>query len=167
MALSANALPSNPPLQIAPFDAELCFATNQAAETKAVTGYFGAPKQIDIGQGRREGYWAIAMTAMVQNDGDESYTFYLLGSNDVAWGNGNVEILDAQNFGGATGRSIATIVGATPAVPPSVGPAGTMNIFPFSNMKSLITYRYLRCYVVIAGTTPSVTANTWITYDAC
>ncbi len=167
MALTANTLPSNPPLQIAPFDAALCFATNAAAETKTTTGYFGAPTTLDIGQGRREGYWAILMTAMDQTTGDEQYDFHLMGSNDSVWGNGNVELLQHQNFGGASGRGIATIPGATPAVPPTVGPAGTLNVFPFMNMKSLITYRYLRVYAVIAGTSPTITANTWVTYDCC
>jgi hypothetical protein len=168
MPLTPNALPFAPPTLAAPFDAALAFGANGVAETKNATGYFGAPKQIDIGQGRVLGEWAINITAMDQTTGDESYTFHLLGSNDVAWANGNVEILQSQNFGGASGRLFATIPGATPAPGATAyGPVGTRDQFPFVNMKSGIVYRYLRCYAVIGGTSPSVTANTWISYGVC
>lgn len=163
MPLSANTLPFNVPLQIAPFDANLAFGTNAAAETKTATGYYGAPTQIDIGVGRIEGYLALPFTARKISAGDESYTFHLMGSNDAAWGNGNVEILQTQNFGAA--RGIATIPGASPAMP-TVGPAGEVNILPFSNLKSGIVYRYVRLYVVIAGTSPTCTVNPYISYDA-
>ncbi|MBG0795902.1 hypothetical protein IYY11_21320 [Methylocystis sp. H62] len=163
MPLQPNALPFAPPTLAAPFDAALAFGTNAVAETKTSTGYFGAPTQLDIGQGHVRGEWVINITALDQVTGDESCTFHLLGSNDVAWANGNVEILQSQNFGGASGRAFATIPGATPAPGASAyGPAGTRSQFPFSNMKSGIVYRYLRCYAVIGGTTPSITANTFL-----
>jgi hypothetical protein len=168
MPLTPNALPFQPPTLAAPFDAALAFGTNAAAETKTETGYFGAPTTLDIGQGRVVGEWVISITALDQTTGDENYTFHLLGSNDVAWANGNVELLQSQNFGGASGRGIATIPGATPAPgAPAEWPAGPRNHFTVADMKSGIVYRYLRCYAVIGGTTPSITANTWIAYGGC
>lgn len=164
MPLSANSMPFNPPLDIVPFDAATCFCTNATFENKTATGYYGAPTQLDLGLGRVKGSWAVDISVMDQTTGDESYTLFLLGSNDVAWANGNVEILQAQNFGGTTGRSIATIIGASPAVPP-VGPGATLNVVPFVNMKQRIVYRYVRLYLVAAGTTPIITLNSWLTYD--
>jgi hypothetical protein len=167
MPLTPNNLPFAPPLDVVPFDANAAFGTNGAAQTLTNSGYFGAPAQIDVGPGRVKGLWALDITALDQTTGDESYTFHLLGSNDVAWGNGNVEILQSQNFGGASGRSIATIVGASPVAPSAAGVAGTapygsLSAFPFGNMKMRIAYRYLRLYAVLSGTTPSITANSWL-----
>jgi len=167
MALSANSMPFNVPNFIAPFDAANSFmaaATPKTAATITSTGYFGDPTQLDVGLGRIEGYWALDLTALKVSATDETYTFHLLGSNDSSWGNGNVEILQSQNFGAV--RTIATIIGASPVVLPSVGPAGTMMVFPFTNLRQRIVYRYLRLYAVLAGTSPSVTALSWISPDS-
>lgn len=162
MALTANTLPFNAPSQDAPFDASTCFNTNATWETKTSTGYFGAPTTIDIGPGHTRGYWVLLFNTRVISGTDESYTFYLLGSNDSNWGNGNVEILQAQNFGYV--RSIATIPGVSPAMP-TVGPTGELDAFQFSNLKSGIVYRYLRTYLVVAGASPSTKVLTWLTYN--
>ena len=158
-------VPFNPPSKVGTFDVTTCFATNGEAQTLTATGYLGNGLQLDVGPGLFEGYWIIDFTARKQSTGDESYTFYLLGSNDPNFANGNVEILDAQNFGGA--RSIAAIPGASPALPVPVTGSGEVNYDPVLNMKSGIVYRYIRCYLVVAGTAPSVTVNSWLTYDAC
>ena len=72
MPLTPNALPFAPPTLAAPFDATLAFGANGVAETKTATGYFGAPAQIDIGNGHVRGEWVVSMTAMDQTTGDES-----------------------------------------------------------------------------------------------
>ena len=167
MPLTANAIPSQIPFYTTPYDAQLAFTS---AQTIAATGYLNNLNsgQIDLGganpssgAGRTTGMWVLEITAIDVVTGDESYTFNLFGSNDVAFGNGNVEILQTQNFGGATGRGIATIPGASPTIPPT-GVGGMLCQFPFTNLKARIVYRYLRCYVVIAGTTPTITVTSWI-----
>lgn len=163
MALTANTLPSQVPFEVAPFDANWALAT-QPTQTLTATGYMGAPNQIDAGFGRIEGYWAIDITAIDVVTGDERYDFYLLASNDTGWANGNVEMCLMRSFGGATGRPIATILGASPAIPP-FGAAGSLMILPWTNLQQRIVYRYLRGYVVISGTTPSVTFNSWLSMD--
>lgn len=171
MALTANALPSIPPLPIAPFDANLAFCS---AQTLIATGYFnnlnsgqidlGSGSGLTAGAGRKEFYWAIDITAIDMASADESYKLHLFGSNDVAFGNGNVELLAFHDFGaGSAQRQVATILGATPTVPPT-GKAGTLLHILATNLMQLIVYRYLRMYAVIAGTTPSITATSWISY---
>lgn len=164
MAITAGTLPSQVPFEAAPFDVNLALSTQPGPQVLTATGYMGAPAQPDIGPGRVEGYWAIDITAIDVVTGDERYDFFLLGSNDVAWGNGNVEMLTMRSFGGATGRPIATILGASPAIPP-FGAAGSLTIVPFSNLSQRIVFRYLRGYLLIAGTTPSVTFHSWISMD--
>jgi hypothetical protein len=160
MSLTANALPFAPPLAIAPKDTLLAFSTGATFQTLTSTNYFGAPTTLDIGPGRFEAYLGLLFTQRKQSAGDESYSVHLLGSNDSAWTDGNVEILMSQNFGAL--RSIATIPGASPAMPSGYGPLGELNVFPFTNLKSRIAYRYLRAYAVISGTSPSMTCDAWI-----
>jgi hypothetical protein len=156
MALTANTLPSVPPILAVPFDAALDLSNG--SQTLTATGYMGAPNQVDWGQGRVAGIMALDITNLKVSAGNEQYGVYLLGSNDPAWGNGNVEILAKHDFGV---RDIATIIGATPAIPPS-GAAGTLVYIPFLNLMQRIVYRYLRGYVVIAGTAPTMTFRSWV-----
>lgn len=158
MALTANALPSVVPDFIAPFDAMNAF---NSGENLTATGYLGSGKQLDIGPGRVLGMWAMNITVLSMA-ADESYKLCLLGSNDVNWGNGNVELLAFQDFAYASsGRQIATILGASNAVPPT-GKSGLMSAIPFTNLRAGIVYRYLRAYLVAAGTTKSITLTSWI-----
>lgn len=160
MALTANTLPAIPPEYDTPFDAALDLSGG--AQTLTATGYMGSPNQVDIGQGRLTGIMALDISAIDVSSADETYKFYLLGSNDVNWASGNVELLAMHDIGAASAvRQIATILGASPAIPPS-GMAGTIIYLPFSNLMQRIVYRYIRGYVVIAGTTPTVTFRAWV-----
>jgi len=168
MALTANTVPSQVPDLACPFDAQLAFTENQVIAT---TGYLNNLNsgQIDFGganpssgAGRKEGIWSIDVKSIDVSSVDEIYKFHLFGSNDVAFGNGNVELLAFHDVAAATaGRQVATILGASPAMPPT-GSAGTIFRIPFLTLMQRIVYRYVRAYVVIAGTTPTVTVTSWL-----
>ena len=106
---------------------------------------------------------ALDTTALFVTSADEFYQFYLMGSNDVAFGNGNVELLCAWDFGSASSnRMVTTILGATPTIPPTTR-AGAMLAKPFTNMTyDRYVFRYLKLYLVTGGTTPSITCSAWI-----
>jgi hypothetical protein len=168
MALTANTVPSQVPDLACPYDAQLAFTSGQVI---AATGYLNNLNsgQIDFGganpssgAGRKEGIWTIDVTNVDFSSADETYKFHLFGSNDVAFGNGNVELLAFHDLAAVTaGRQVATILGATPTIPPS-GLAGTIFRIPFMTLMQRIVYRYVRAYVVIAGTTPTVTVTSWL-----
>lgn len=168
MALTANTVPSQLPDLATPFDAMLAFTS---AQTLTATGYLNNLNsgQVDFGgsspssgAGRKEGIWCFDITAIDMASADETYKFHLFGSNDVAFGNGNVELLAFHDLAAVTaGRQVATILGATPTIPP-VGLAGTVFKIPFLTLRQRIVYRYVRAYVVIGGTTPSVTVTSWL-----
>src|SRR5207237_660095 len=109
-----------------PFDAQNLLST-AGGQTLTATNYMGAPTQIDLGgsapasgAGRTDGIMSVLITAIDVSSADESYRFFLLGSNDVAWANGNVEQLAMQDISAVTaGRIIPTILGASPAIPPT------------------------------------------------
>ena len=167
MALTANLIPSQSTLYKAPFDALTAF-TN--AQTITATGYLNNLNsgQIDLGgpnpvtaAGRTEGLWSVDMSTVNMATTDEFYKFCLFGSNDVAFGNGNVELLDFFDIAAlSANRQVATILGASPAIPPT-GRAATKFQRLVSNQQQEIIYRYLRAYVVVGGTGPSITVTSW------
>lgn len=169
MALAALAIPSQMQTYPSPFDAMLQLT---ASETITATAWMGAVTTIgtiDLGGGnpvsavgRTEGIFNVLVSAAVVNDADENYRFFLFGSQDVAFGNGNVELLALMEVSaGVAGRVVATILGISPAIPVT-NRAGTLLQRPFSNLSQGILYRYVRGYVVIGGTTPSVTYQSWL-----
>lgn len=168
MALTANAIPSQITTFPCPYDAMLAFCS---AQQLTATGYFnnlnsgqidlGGPSPVSAG-GRTDFIWNIDITQLDETTTDEVYKLHLFGSNDAAFGNGNVELLAFHDFAGVTAnRQVATILGASPAVPPA-GLAGTIIQIPATNLMQRIYYRYLRMYGVLSGTTPIITATSWI-----
>ena len=168
MALTPLAIPSQIAEFPCPFDALLAFCN---AQQLTATGYFNNLNsgQIDLGGsspvsavGRTDGIWSTNISVLDETTTDEVYKLHLFGSNDVAFGNGNVELLAFHDFAGVTaGRQVATILGASPVIPAS-GLAGTLIQIPFTNLMQRIYYRYLRMYAVLSGTTPIITATSWI-----
>jgi hypothetical protein len=168
MALTANTIPSQITTLPCPYDAMLAFC---GAQTLTATGYFNNLNsgQIDLGgpapasaAGRTDFVWSMDITAIDMSSNDESYKLHLFGSNDVTFGNGNVELLAFHDLAAVTaGRQVATILGASPTIPPT-NLGGTIIQLPATNLMQRIYYRHLRMYLVAAGTTPSITLTSWI-----
>lgn len=160
MPLTNTALPYALPERIVPFDQSTAFASNQ---TLTATGYVNnIQTQVDADRGRFDGYLCLDISAMDLSSNDETYRFFLLASNDQAFGNGNVEVLAIRDFGAATaGRLLPTICPASYAVPAS-GRAATRWSIPFSNLSGTFLFRYFQLYCVIGGTTPSITLSAWL-----
>jgi|SRR6185295_16380345 len=168
MALTANLIPSQVTTFPCPYDAQLAFCS---AQTLNATGYFNNLNsgQIDLGgsspvsaAGRTDFVWSMDITTLDMTTTDEVYKLHLFGSNDVAFGNGNVELLAFHDFAGVVAnRQVATILGVSPVVPPS-GLGGTIVQLLATNLMQRIYYRYLRCYLVASGTTPIITMTSWI-----
>jgi hypothetical protein len=168
MALTANAIPSQIASYATPYDAANAFAS---AQIITATGYLNNLNsgQLDLGgatpssgAGRTQGMWCIDITNLNFGTGDEVYQFMLLASNDVAFGNGNVELLAFHDLSAASsGRLVPTLMGVTPTIPP-VGLAGTLFQIPYTNLMQRIYYRYIRCRMAIGGTGPTATVTTWL-----
>lgn len=168
MALTANLIPSQVTTFPSPYDATLAFTS---AQTLTATGYLNNLNsgQIDLGgpnpvsaAGRTDFIWNLDISAIDVSSGNETYQLCLFGSNDVAFGNGNVELLAFHDLAAAAaGRVVATILGISPTIPPT-GLAGTIIQLPATNLMQRIYYRYLRAYLQAGGTTPSITLTSWI-----
>lgn len=160
MALTNNTLPSIPPHFTLPLDANMQFAS---AQTLTATGFVNNSNAVlDLGLGRFTGMLALDITALDVSSANETYQLSLLGSNDSAFGNGNVDLLAFHDFAAATaGRIIPTLLAASPAVPPT-NLAGSLIAIPFTNFMQGFVYRYLKLDAVLGGTTPSITLSAWI-----
>jgi len=159
-------MPFNPPTKVGTFDAMNCFTGGTTAQTFTASGFFtsgGQPTQLDVGPGLFDGYWIIDWQARKQTAGTEEYTVYLLGSNDINFAAGNVEMLSVQDFGGSRSAISPSFIaaGASPAVT-----SGETNYIPVLNFRSGIVYRYIRAGIDLNGTTPNAVLNSWLTYDA-
>jgi len=168
MALTANLIPSQVTTYPCPYDAMTAFCS---AQTLTATGLIagnvnatldlGGPSPVSAA-GRTDFIWSTDITAINFGTADESYTLRLLGSNDVAFGNGNVELLAMHDFAATAAlRSLATILGATPTIPPT-NLAGTIIQLPATNLMQRIYYRYLKIQLTVVGTGPSITMTSWI-----
>lgn len=168
MALLPNAIPSQITTFPVPFDAQLAFAQNQ---TIVATGFANNLNSgiIDLGgaapvaaAGRCDGIWSLLLGATNFGTVDESYTFRLLASNDVAFANGNVDMLAIIDVAATAAlRNLTNILGATPTMPPT-GLAATLIQRPFTNLVGRIYYRFLKCHMVAVGTGPSAVTTSWI-----
>lgn len=86
----------------------------------------------------------------------ETYRFTILGSNVS-------NRSDAEILGGATiGKATQVAGGETrDAV------AGDRLVIPFRTEKNRTKYRYIDVYLTVAGTSPSITFNAYLTKEAC
>jgi hypothetical protein len=110
---------------------------------------------LDIGTGLTEGYLVLDVTTMDVTTGDEAYTFILEGSPDAAFGTAaNITVLAMQKLGGATG-----------AAPLGTADAVGRFLVPFRNERNGTTFRYVRLYTVLAGTTPILAFVGWLAKD--
>lgn len=169
MALTANLIPSQITLFPSPYDATLAFCSAQVLTATATFVAGNVNATIDLGgpspvstAGRTDFIWNLLITAANFGTADESYTFRLCGSNDVAFGAGNVELLVMHDIAATAAlRSLSAALGATPTIPPT-GLAGTLFQFPATNLMQRIYYRYLKMQLTVVGTGPSVTLTSWI-----
>ena len=168
MALTALAIPSQVTTFPCPYDATLAFCSAQTVTaTGLITGNVNS--FLDLGGanpvsavGRTDFIWNVDITAANFGTADESYTLRLLGSQDSTFANGNCELLVMHDIAATAAlRSLATVLGATPTIPPT-GLAGTLFQFPATNLMQRIYYRYLKMQMTVVGTGPSVTMTSWI-----
>lgn len=160
---NASPLPSSLPQRVVPLDVLTAFSTGQ---TLTASGYVNQlQQQVDIGVGLWEGRLSLELSALDLSSGDETYRLFLLGSNDPAFGNGNVEILATQDFAAATaGRLLPTVAPASNPAPPATRQSGRF-VVPVTNLRGTFLFRYLQLYAQLAGTTPSITLSAWLAAD--
>jgi hypothetical protein len=164
-------LPSIVPYGVAPVDYATRL-TNSLMVINGVKADWGDAPPVDLGVGRVIGNWVIdwkKRTIFPSETADEQYTFWLLGCNDPAFPAGDVQILQAQNYGNWNGRP-GNVHSRSPGIPKNIGTPYEEydnDSFPFTNYNDGICYRYIRLYFDFAGSAkpPQGTFGSWVTYQ--
>lgn len=119
----------------------------------AVTASAAGTSIRDVGSGFMAGDLLVEVTAMDIVSNDEIYDIILQGSPDAAFGTaGNIQELMALSLSAKeVKRSDSDKDDVTGRF-----------VLPFRNQWGATTYRYLRLYIVVAGTTPSINFAAWL-----
>lgn len=141
----------------APMDAENRFCEDKVITASGPIQENSADVILAIGPGQKDGILAINVTNVDISSGDEIYTLILQGTNDATFGTAaNVAELVRKNFGKGSAFTPNTAV--------KDRGVGRYNI-PFSNEEAGVTYKNVRLVAVVAGTTPTITLDAWLSID--
>ena len=144
-----------------------------AATATGVTTVGGTAAVIDLGgdQGRSpvltariDAYLIIFLQAITTTNTNDVYTLTLQGSNDPAFGTGNVQNLGSMDFGNTTARLGGALTTAAPLGSSSFGqePAGCMFELGFTNEQNDVMLQFLRLHATIAGTAASIQFSAFV-----
>lgn len=132
-------------------DIEMLLADGAAAVTATAAGTVGgSDKILDVGNGRFEAVALVDVSALDIVSNNEEYDVLIQGSNSATFASG-IENLAQLNLGATEVRQ----GGAQDSV------VGRYEL-PFINQAVGTIYKYLRAYLVIAGTTPTITVRVWV-----
>lgn len=165
MALTNNALPSIVPGRAVPIDVNLLFAQNQTFTATGPLNNGGSTVQLDILPGRFSGLWVVDLAVLKVSAGNETYQLALLGSNDPAFGAGNVDLLAFHDWAAAASGLVVPSLRAISPVVPTPNESVRRHTIPFSNLIGGYLLRYLQAYLTVGGTSPSVKLTSWVTYN--
>jgi hypothetical protein len=143
MALQRSSLPINAATRAAPFDALLSF-TPPGGETFTASGWLtgAAANVVTLGPsisptqqqsptttpgaaGRSQGLWMLSVSAASFAGGNESYQFFLYGSNDPTFTAGNCDLLGVYDLAATSALRLGFPAGQSSASTafPTIGPA--------------------------------------------
>jgi hypothetical protein len=126
------------------FDSTLLFKDAGAVTADGAAQVAAAARVVDVGANSRfDGTMMVNVSALDVTSGDERYVVNVQGSNAADFSAGVVNLGSLQ-----LGDSTTTLE--------SVDSVTGLYELPFTNEKGGVKYRYLRIYVDVAGTTPSI-----------
>ncbi len=149
------------------FDANLELSDNAAAYT--ATGWAqkaGADGFVDFGgnQGtspvqnaRIDAVCVCDVTALDGTTTDEAYRLIVVGSNDPAFANGTGQVLAEMEIAGG----ILSVLGLGGAGVTKTGVTGRYELM-FTNNVAGNFYQYVKLYLVLTGTTPSISLEAFV-----
>lgn len=136
----------------APFDAATQLSDGATTHTANAAGQVAsANKVLDIGSGFCPMVLDVNVTAMDITSGDEGYTIELQGSNDSSFATG-VVVLNRVSYGKATAINESADRGL-----------GRQQKEVLNSVDGVNTLRYVRAFVRVAGTTPSIAYTAFLT----
>jgi hypothetical protein len=136
------------------FDKLLELKDAGAITASAAAQVAAANRILDMGAARFEGVVKVNVTAIDISSADEVYDLFVQGSNSSTFASG-IENLAALNLGAAALALRATAQASV---------AGIYEI-SVTNEQADVTYRYIRMFTRVAGTTPSINYTAFLTSE--
>jgi hypothetical protein len=136
------------------FDALLQLKDAGAVTASAAAQVASAAKILDMGAGRFDGTVVVDVSALDIVSNDEEYNIIIQGSSSATFAS-DIQNLAMLNLGATEvrdGGAIDSLVGRY-----EIG---------VTNEQADVTYRYIRAYTFVAGTTPSINYTAWLSNDA-
>ena len=136
------------------YDANLQLKDSSAAITSSAAAQVSSAAQIlDVGAALFKGVAVIDITAIDIASTNESYRLTVQGSNSSSFASGieNLATLDLGATASRLGSGQDSVVGRYELL--------------FQNEQASTVYRYLRLYMTLAGTTPSITLTAFVGRD--
>jgi hypothetical protein len=162
MALTRAPLPINLPTRSAPIDMAATFRLGAAAMTASGWATGAAASYITLPIGRAQGLWMLQVHSADVSSANEQYQFFLHGSNDPAFGAGNCDLLGVYDVAATAALRLSQPAGQDAAWPGLAGgTSAAIYALPVSNDKEVYTLEFMNLYVNIAGTSPSITFDSW------
>ena len=162
------------------FDANMALADGAIAQTASgYAQYGGADGIVDLGgnqnvtitlpsiadstsitpqQARIDAVCVVDVTAIDISSGNETYRLCVVGSNDPNFGSGKVNCLGEMEIG--KGASLGFVNGQDAPTVPAIG--GLRYEIPFSSEQANVKYEFVKLYLVLGGTTPSITFKAFV-----
>lgn len=137
----------------APMDARTTFCEGKTLTASDVVSDGTNDIILDVGPGRQDFTFAVNVTSLDIASADEHYQFVLQGSNSSTFASGieNLAILDLGATASRLGGAIDSVAGRY--------------LVEASNQAGATEYEYVRLNVLIAGTTPTITFDAWLSID--
>ena len=143
------------------FDTNLALADGAAAVTAAGWAQVGgAIATLDLGGNQATGAVLVAaridamciiMISAITTTGSDYYRLTLAGSNDPAFGAGNVQNLASIDFGNSSVRDGLNALTTAAPGGSTAYPADNMYELPFTNEQNSVKYEFLQMYVAVTG----------------
>jgi hypothetical protein len=161
MPLTRTGFP-NLPTRSAPIDMAATFRLNAAAMTTSGWATGAAANYITLPIGRAQGLWMIQVHAADISSANELYQFFLHGSNDPAFGATNCDLLGVYDIAATASLRLAQPSNQDTEWPGLFGStSAAIYAIPVGNDRDVFTFQFMNLYVNIAGTTPSITFDSW------
>jgi hypothetical protein len=141
----------------APMDAQTRFCEDKAITASGAIQAASADVIVAVGPGRKEGTWVVNVTAIDIASGDENYIFSLQATNDANFTTA-ANVVELARL--RTGKG-STFLPNTAVRDVGVGRYEV----PFTNEQAGETFKNTRVYVTVAGTTPTVTVDSWLSIE--
>lgn len=134
-----------------PFDIQTLLKDAGAITADAAAQVGGVNQILDLGIARIDAIAVIDVTALDISSADENYRLVLQGSNSPTFASGiqNLAIMELGATAARPGGAADSLVGRYELM--------------FTNEQADVTYRYVRAYTDVTGTTPSINYTAFVT----